>query len=671
MDFADELDAEFEEYDSNPKDSILSVSEMRSLVYSLHETQTYLQCYACRPGMVCEDPLEALPGLMVNTVEAMPGYWNNNEEFFNSRSENHWGTDLSFERCIGMARTSSSSDTISSCGGGLSWHECSNEHQTGPMCAVCPNSGGLLDPDYTETLSGRCVDCSSAMQGSTAYLRATVLLVTLLMVVLGVVCFDKFVRMLDGALETGSLAPGSRVARLLRLRRQYKESKKGKRRRSTFSVVTMKKDDATTTMTTTASSARNQDDGMTTSSNDGMTTSSNDSTSSRRTTTSSSDSSGHDRGSLKVDTHTMYGDDNEVSTKDNDDDEDLSPRSRWKKRKEMMMSDNVAQSSPKQKQKEEEATSSVPAWNGGMEGDWLDEGDESDSSADSDDSTLERGAAFGHTKSMRMIGVRKVQKWQRSIENQILEHHKTTTNDDSNTYYFADAPEKPHLWVKLKILISFIQLVIVIQESLLVQWPASWLNLIRPLRIFDFDVFSLPYMSCMLNASYWGQFFTQMIAPLIVISCFFLVVPIFKLCSRRRSYDYGVATRYGLIAMVMIYPQNTRLIFESLNCVTISDGKSYLAADFSIECDSSSYASMMYMVYFFLVLYTIGSPLLVYYLLSRERKRRMLYNKAGPVNNYGHPLEVVSSTSRRLGVVYAEYHEYAWWMEVRCFCFPF
>jgi len=65
----------------------------------------------------------------------------------------------------------------------------------------------------------------------------------------------------------------------------------------------------------------------------------------------------------------------------------------------------------------------------------------------------------------------------------------------------------------------------------------------------------------------------------------------------------------------------------------------------------------------------IGAPLLVYYLLSRERNRRMLYNKAGPVNNYGHPLEVVPSTKRRLGVIYAEYHEYAWYMEVVLFGF--
>ena len=130
-----------------------------------------------------------------------------------------------------------------------------------------------------------------------------------------------------------------------------------------------------------------------------------------------------------------------------------------------------------------------------------------------------------------------------------------------------------------------------------VQWPISWLNLLRPLRIFDFDVFSLPYMSCMVNASYWGHFFTQMLLPLFVISCFFLAVPILKLCSSRKSYDYDAALRYGLLAIVMIYPQNTRLIIESLNCVTISDGTSYLAADFSIECSSSSYSSMVYSVY--------------------------------------------------------------------------
>ena len=65
-----------------------------------------------------------------------------------------------------------------------------------------------------------------------------------------------------------------------------------------------------------------------------------------------------------------------------------------------------------------------------------------------------------------------------------------------------------------------------------------------------------------------------------------------EVVSSRKSYDYDAALRYGLLAIVMIYPQNTRLIIESLNCVTISDGTSYLAADFSIECSSSSYSSM-------------------------------------------------------------------------------
>ena len=465
MNFEYELESEFEEYDSNPQDSILSASEMTSLVTSLYETQAYLQCYACRPGMVCEDSLEALPGLMVDTVEATPGYWNNNEAFFNSRGEESWGTDLSFERCIGMTRDSSSSDLVSSCGGGLSWDECANEHQTGPMCAVCPSTGGLLDPDYTETLSGRCVDCNSAVQGSkffisslimslslksitpttntgTAYIRGTVLFVTLVLVITGIVCFDRFVRMLDRALETGTLAPGSRVARLLRLRRQYKETKKGKRRRSTFSVVSMTKD--TTTTTTTTSAVQNQDDGM---------------------TTSSGDSTSPRRENLQVSTNN-----DEISTKENSDDEDLSPRSRWKKRREMMY-DDVVQPPIIKKQQEKEATTSN---NAGLERDWLDgdddDGDdvESDTSVDSDDSTVEKGAAYGHTKSMRMFGVKKVHKWQRTIENQILEHQKNNT-DDSNVYYFADAPDKPHLWVKLKMLISFIQLVIVIQECVLVR----------------------------------------------------------------------------------------------------------------------------------------------------------------------------------------------------------
>ena len=294
--------------------------------------------------MVCEDRLEALPGLMVDTVEALSG-WNNNEAFFSSRGEESWGTDLSFERCIGMARSSSSSDprylhVVVVCPG-MSVQ--TNIRQV--RCVQCVQT--LVVYSIRTTQKHYQVDVltvRNAVQGSTAYLRGTVLSVTLLLVILGIMCFDRFVRKLDSALETGTLAPRSRVARLLRLRRQYKESKKGKRRRSTFSVVSMTKD---TTTTTTTSVAQNQDDGM---------------------TTSSSDYRNHLE-NLQVSTN----DDNEVSTKENNDDEDLSPRSRWKKRREMMSDDVVQPPIMKEQQEEEEATTSR---NGGLERDWLDDDDD-------------------------------------------------------------------------------------------------------------------------------------------------------------------------------------------------------------------------------------------------------------------------------------------------------
>ena len=71
-----------------------------------------------------------------------------------------------------------------------------------------------------------------------------------------------------------------------------------------------------------------------------------------------------------------------------------------------------------------------------------------------------------------------------------------------------------------------------------------------------------------------------------------------------------------------IYPGVSGLQFRTFVCQELDDGTSWLRADLSIDCKSVTHTGFWWYAVIMVFIYPIGTPVLYYGLLSREKKGR-------------------------------------------------
>ena len=74
---------------------------------------------------------------------------------------------------------------------------------------------------------------------------------------------------------------------------------------------------------------------------------------------------------------------------------------------------------------------------------------------------------------------------------------------------------------------------------------------------------------------------------------------------------------WAFAIVFLIYPSTSSVVLSYFQCMPVEGGMHFLRADFSIDCDSSSYATMRLYAVAMLLLYPVGVPLLFWWLLSR------------------------------------------------------
>ena len=110
-------------------------------------------------------------------------------------------------------------------------------------------------------------------------------------------------------------------------------------------------------------------------------------------------------------------------------------------------------------------------------------------------------------------------------------------------------------------------------------------------------------------------------------------------CAFLFKSDPGLATR----------------LFTLFNCASIEgiEGKRFLEADWSVECDVGEHTTMAFIGVAFMLLYIVGIPLFMFMLLFRNR--RALHDAAHPRHK-----EVLFE----LGGLYTQYESKYYWFEV-------
>ena len=197
--------------------------------------------------------------------------------------------------------------------------------------------------------------------------------------------------------------------------------------------------------------------------------------------------------------------------------------------------------------------------------------------------------------------------------------------------------------IKLRILISFFQILTQLGVVYSIPWPDMYLDLLANLQFFNVDLFRLAPIDCVFPATnfYHSLCFQTLLLPILS------VVPLMLLLCRKAG-GRGKRTKTGNAAggegegeggrkvltldwmieqcqsagfwiLFVIYPSVSSKIFAVFQCIKVDDGSEWLRADLSLSCLDASYTVMSVYAGFMVLVYPLGTPLLYYYLLQKNR----------------------------------------------------
>jgi len=210
----------------------------------------------------------------------------------------------------------------------------------------------------------------------------------------------------------------------------------------------------------------------------------------------------------------------------------------------------------------------------------------------------------------------------------------------------------------LKIILGFLQIATTLRYLPSIFWPSMFRAF---LSAFDFvNLALIPWNSvgCVVPIDYYIKMVGMIIIPagvIAVLSCLFLI-PLYAFDradfgdddhSKLRRKKYRLLFYKAIIfTLFLIYPAVSRQVISFFNCETIN-GKSFLVADFHLECYTNRWYQYATAAGVGIVVYPVGIPLLFLGLLCRNRM------------NLRRPGIMVS-----LGFLYESYNANVWWFEL-------
>jgi hypothetical protein len=163
---------------------------------------------------------------------------------------------------------------------------------------------------------------------------------------------------------------------------------------------------------------------------------------------------------------------------------------------------------------------------------------------------------------------------------------------------------------RFKVIFSTLQIIGSIARSVDVQWPEPFFTLAN-LFTFVLEIFSALPMTCSFpHFHFYNQLAMLTLLPLCLVASLWLVrlsgylgdLPI-KMCT-------STALRFTLYVLYYFLPTASFALFRVFICHDFVDGRSFLEADYSLQCHTSVWAGWSSYAIFMLALWPIGVPLL-------------------------------------------------------------
>ncbi len=202
------------------------------------------------------------------------------------------------------------------------------------------------------------------------------------------------------------------------------------------------------------------------------------------------------------------------------------------------------------------------------------------------------------------------------------------------------------LRAKFKQCLSFYQIVTRIPDVFMVPFPSSAQRLLSVFEVFNLNIagLSLP-LSCIGLGKYWERMLFTLVFPIVIAAAIICCSLVFAMCEkvRKRGAIQTLADGdderqsplrvCGLIALpnllrlsFLVFPMVSSAAFQAFACDKFDNGKSFLRADFAVECYTPEHDSVRGLAILGILLYPVGVSLL-YGILFHKAKRAILDEK--------------------------------------------
>lgn len=178
--------------------------------------------------------------------------------------------------------------------------------------------------------------------------------------------------------------------------------------------------------------------------------------------------------------------------------------------------------------------------------------------------------------------------------------------------------------VKLKVIVTFLQITSQLSTVLDVQFPAIYNQYLALFWMFNFDIFQWIDLDCFINRNFYDKLFSVTLGPIILAILIGIGLSVdVCIAYRQNRHNPRNDSRKALktfirvcllLSFFTLAPVSTA-IMQTFGCQTFDDGSTMLIADFSIDCEATgrnlyvAYAGLMFCIYPF------GIPCVYMYLL--------------------------------------------------------
>ena len=209
----------------------------------------------------------------------------------------------------------------------------------------------------------------------------------------------------------------------------------------------------------------------------------------------------------------------------------------------------------------------------------------------------------------------------------------------------------------LRIAVGNYQVISMMPTVFKIDYPSGFENVIKVLRVLSLDILKAFSLDCSFNLSYFDKYLFVMLTPLLLVAIIFAIGEV---------NGQGLNEMIGSISLLLflLYPSISAKTFEMFECRNFGDGTRYHQKDYTLDCNSDTYAGYERFASLMVAVYPVGIPgVFLLFLMARKAKLNVEVNEdATQFRHGGGEWKAVEGNDKKLGEALDVQHQ----MEFLC-----